>query len=78
MRPDGRRQKSARFRWLELGFPRVMIQITPLAAALALFTNAIVYGKSYHGGSRWINVVMGVIVLAVGFPLARSLARDGR
>ncbi len=55
-----------------------MIQIIPLAAALALFTNAIVYGKSYHGGSRWINVVMGVIVLAVGFPLARSLARDIR
>jgi putative effector of murein hydrolase len=54
----------------------MMIQIVPLAAAFALFTNAIRYGETYHGGSPWINVVMGVIVLAVGFPLARSLAND--
>lgn len=55
-----------------------MIQITPIAAGIALLTNAIVFGEMYHGGSPWINVVMGVIILAFGVPLARSLARDLR
>jgi hypothetical protein len=55
-----------------------MIQIVPIAAALGLFASAILKGEMYHGGSPWINVTMGVIVLVVGFPLARSLAREMR
>jgi hypothetical protein len=67
-----------RAHWVRVGFPRMMIQITTLAAAFALVTSAIRNGEMYHGGSRWINVALGVIVLAVGFPLARSLANDIR
>jgi hypothetical protein len=53
-----------------------MVQITPLAAALALFLSAIRPGERYHDcGSPMVNATMAVIMLVIGFPLARSVAR---
>jgi hypothetical protein len=64
-------------RWLSVTFPRLMVQITPIVAALALFLSAIRPGERYHDcGSPMINAAMAVIMLVIGFPLARSVARD--
>jgi hypothetical protein len=60
----------------KFNFVSFMIQITPLAVALALLSNVIWHGHTYHSGSPLFNVVMIVVLLVVGFPLARSLAHE--
>jgi hypothetical protein len=69
------RKKGVQFRRWQITLRWITIRIAVIALALAFVVDAARQSAKYHCGHPMIEAVAILILLAVGYPLGRAMAR---